>query len=118
ISAFLVRAGDIRALFLAVLREQVRLPALRARTGNGPVPRRELAVRIVHAAPEALAEAALALRQPAATVGADDALQRNGPRRLAGRIVAAGEEPAEPAAFVDHRLAASGADLVGGDVLD
>src|SRR5437899_10093831 len=105
VSAFLVRAGDERAVPFCVLLEQIRLAALRAGPRDRTVPCRELAGRIVHAAVEALAEAGLALGEPAAAVGADDALQRDGPGGLAGRIIRAGEEPAETAALYHHRLA-------------
>src|SRR2546423_1022723 len=79
VPACLVGTGDECAVALRVLLEQVRLPALRAGPWNGPVPRRELAVRVVHAAEEALSEARLALGEPAAAVGADHALQRDRP---------------------------------------
>src|SRR5206468_1121812 len=78
----------------------------------------ELAVRVVDAAPEGLPEARLPLGQAAAALGAGHALQRDGPRRLASGVVAAGEEPPEAAALVHHRLAARRADLFGGQVLD
>src|SRR5438105_2525369 len=118
IPAFLVGAGDVIAFALRVFREQVRLSALRARTGDRFVPGGELAVRVVHAAVERLAETRLSFGEAAAAVGADHAFQRDRARRLAGRIVAAGEEPAEPAALVDHRLATGRARLVGRNVLD
>src|SRR5438128_2521836 len=118
VPALLVGTGDERAVALRVLLEQVRLPALRARPWNRPVPRRELAVRVVHAAEEALSEARFALGEAAAAVGADHALQRDRPGRLAGGIVRAREEPAEPTALVHHRLAARGAGLLGGQILD
>src|SRR5437870_3894233 len=118
VPACLVRAGDERAVPLRVLLEQVRLAALRAGAGDRTVPGGELAGRVVHAAVEALAESGLALGEPAAAIGADDALQGDGPGGLAGRIVRAGEEPAEAAALVQHRLAARGAHLVGRQILD
>src|SRR5438128_1844115 len=118
VPALLVGTGDERAVALRVLLEQVRLPALRARPWNRPVPRRELAVRVVHAAEEALSEARFALGEAAAAVGADHALQRDRPGRLAGGIVRAREESAEPTALVHHRLAARGAGLLGGQILD
>src|SRR5712691_11799710 len=118
VPARLVGAGDVGPLALRVLREEVRLAALRARPRDGPVPRRELAVRVVHAAVERLAEPGAPLGQPAAIIGADHVLEGDGARRLAVRVVAAGEEAAEPPALVDHRLAAGGARLVGGQVLD
>src|SRR4051794_21655252 len=118
VTAFLVGAGDERAVALRVLLEQVRLPALRAGAGDGPVPGGELAVGVVHAAEEALPETRLALGQAAAVLGADHALESDRPGGLAGRIVGAGEEPAEPAPLVQHRLAAGRAGLVGGKVLD
>src|SRR6266446_10050928 len=117
VPAGLVRTSDERAVALRVLLEQVRLAALRAGARDGPIPGGELAVRVVHAAEEALAEARFALGQAAAAVGADDALERDGPGGLAGRVVRAREETAEPAALVDHRLAASRAGLLGGQVL-
>src|SRR5439155_11296965 len=107
VPALLVRAGDERAVALRILREQIRLPALRTRPRDRSIPRRELAVRIVHAAEEALSEPALALRQPAAAIRADHTLQGDRPGGLARRIIAAGEEASEAPALVDHRLAAS-----------
>src|SRR5439155_5173190 len=118
VAALLVGTGDERAVALRVLLEEVRLPALRTWAGNRPVPRRELAVRVVHAAVEVLSEARFALGEPAAAVGTDHALQGDGLGGLASGIVRAREEPAEPAALVQHRLAASGADLLGGQILD
>src|SRR5438477_5785588 len=76
IPALLVRTGDVRTLALPILLQQIRLAALRARSRDGTVPRRELAVRVVDAAPEALAEAALALGESAAAVGTGDAFER------------------------------------------
>src|SRR6266403_1144285 len=57
VPASLVRTSDERAVALRVLLQQVRLPALRAGARDGPIPGGELAVRVVHAAEEALAEA-------------------------------------------------------------
>src|SRR5207302_4487018 len=94
------------------------LAALRARSRDRLVPRGELAVGVVHAAVERLAESGAPLGQAAAVLGADDVLEGDGTRRLAVRVVAAGEEPAEPTPFVHHRLAAGGAVLLGGQILD
>src|SRR5437899_12328177 len=97
VSAFLVRAGDERAVPLRVPLEQIRLAALRAGTRDRTVPCRELAGRIVHAAVEALAEAGLALGEPAAAVGAGDSLQPAGPAGVPRRIIRARRHPAQTA---------------------
>src|SRR6266481_3465873 len=117
VPASLVRTSDERAVALRVLLQEVRRPALRAAARDGPIPGGELAVRVVHAAEEALAEARFALGQAAAAVGADDALERDGPGGLAGRVVRAREETADPAPLDHHRAAALFADEIGGLLL-
>src|SRR5467141_1400107 len=57
VPASLVRTSDERAVALRVLLEQVRLRALRAGSRDRSIPGGELAVRVVHAAEEALAKA-------------------------------------------------------------
>src|SRR5205807_3083588 len=105
--------------FLArILREQIGLSALRAGLCERTVPCGELALGIIHAPKETLAEAALPLSEPTTAVGTDHALQGDRPRRLASRIIAARQEATEAAPLVHHRLAAGGADLAGGQILD
>src|SRR3989442_15339043 len=87
VPAFLVRAGDERAVPLRVPLEQIRLAALRAGTRDRTGPCRELASRIVHAAVETPAQAGLALGEPAAPVGASDAPQRDWPGGLASPVI-------------------------------
>src|SRR5215510_9806232 len=91
-----------------------RRPALRARLGHRPRPRRELAVGILVAGVEGFAAPAPAFHELAfaAGLGTGDA-EGDGLGRLALGIARAGDEFPEAAMLDDHRLAARRAGLVG-----
>ena len=100
--ALLVVADQLPAVALGDLLDQERRAAVRALLRHRPVPEREVAVRIVGAAEEHAAAARLALDDVAAVFRAEDA-GRLLLHVLAGRIVAARRELAEPA-LLEHEV--------------
>src|SRR5262249_52628867 len=94
--------GEVGAMRLRDRFDEERSAAVRALLRNGPVPEREVAVRVVRAAEEHLSAARLALDDVPAVFGAEDAggLLLD---VLAGRIVAARGELAE-APLLEHEI--------------